>query len=852
MWWYGAAWASDGQLVDPVWPVSQRIELAIDPARTTAAGRTTIVLDVHAEVDRFLVHAAELEIESATLQRFGGRAKPVVLTPAGPGLMEVAPTEPLTPGTWDLEITYTAPIHDQPYGLYRFEVGGEWFVVSQFQPDDARTAWPCFDEPRFKIPFTVTVTAPTGLAVVANAPVASRTVKKGGLAVQFEPSEPIPSYALALAVGPYVARPVDGLPLATTIYTAPGREPVAEGMADALPSLYYALEAWFGSPPPYPKNDLVVVPEFAYGAMENPGAMVFAEWIVPPPGSTSVDRTEYASHVIAHELAHLWFGDWVTMTWWDDLWLNEAFAEWMGRRTVDRVHPEWDGALSRVSRAYDMLHADASAATRPLRTEVDPNAVFETANFAVYDKGEALLEMVVAWIGEPVAQEALRAYLTRHASGNARAADLFLALGDASGEDVAAVFDPFLDTPGAPWLSFTRRADGAFDVDQRPLSVRGEPAPAGGPWTVPVRLRIGRPDGSTEVVTRLLGREPEVWDLGEVATLHPAADGIGYYGWSLDDAELAALLGTVGSLADPERLALVRMLELEWVAGRRSLVDTLRLLDGFEHEQQAGVLRAVVRVVDQVALVEDGTDLALVAAANRYRRDQLRPMLDRVGRAPRAGESPSTVALRTELVASLADAQDARVRAELVELGRRLLSDPAAAPPDEATLALAVFAEDGGPAALDALLAAAERAEPSRRDELLFAAGRVGTTAGWRAALDWALRDSTPYSQMMPVLNGVMSRGREVDRDAILTRLLDGWDAVVAKSPPVSLRYAGWFASGCDPARVERAAAFFEPLAIPGVDESLAGAAADARACQVRRAAEEAGLRALLSYFAGP
>jgi alanyl aminopeptidase len=647
-----------------------------------------------------------------------------------------------------------------------------------------------------------------------------------------------------LSVGPYVAREVKGAAVPGAVWTLRGHEAFGEGLANEVPALLGALSDWFGSPPPYPKLDWIAVPEFTYGAMENPGAIVITEDATRPLAQQTREDAEQLSHFAAHEMAHLWFGDWVTMAWWDDLWLNESFAEWLSQRIVRRVHPEWTGDLERAARLPAVLVHDARPVARPLRAHVPPDEIFEHIDFGtVYGKGEAVLDHVDAWLGADAVQRGVRAYLQAHAFGAATSSDLFAALGP----DVTPILDRFVSTAGAPRLSF-ERVGGQVRVRQEPLRRVGEEPPSPGPWTVPVRMRIGRPDGSTEVVTRLLSSTQEDWDLGPVAWILPAADGIGYYAWSLDDADLDSLIRVAPSLPAVERLAVVGSLATDRASGDRRIDDVLRRAAAFDADPEPRVVSAVAGLVDEVQVARDIGDAALMAAADRYVVGRLGPMLDRVGREPVAGEPIAVTELRQQLVYDLARAHDPRVRADGLAAGWAALKDPAAwSDPEKARFGLRILAEDGPPdVGAQLRAAAAAEADPVRHQALVGATAQVHGEDGIHGALAWATGPDVPPSEAFEVLSGILGRDRESERDFALTEVLASWGALKPKVPPVRWTLPAEFARGCSAARVERVRAWFAGQDVPGADLALDEVATAVATCVARKTADEPGLRALL------
>ena len=484
------SWASDR--LDPVVePLSQRVVLmGLDPAVEAYTGRVEIALQVPHKLDTFELHAEGLQVHRASLVRERS-SKPMAAEVAAVdgNRIRVTSHRRLKPGTWTLTLEFDGTVQDQAFGLYRFEHAGEPYLVTQLEADEARTAWPCFDEPTFKIPWQLQVEHPEGLTIVSNTP--GRTSHTdAGASTTFGWTKPLPSYAVALALGPYVGTKVEGMTPPSTIYTVAGNAHLAQSVAVELPAVTRYLETWFDAPFPYEKLDVIAAPEFAFGGMENPGAVVLHEALLMHPERPNAQRRHQLLLVTAHEVAHMWFGNQVTLEWWDDLWLNESFATWVGEDTRRQLAPDYRGEVMRVSTLEGALRADGRTTTRPVRVQIDPNAVFETSNFAAYTKGEALLDMTRAWIGPDAFQLGLKRYLQRHAWGNATQTDLFAALEEASRRPVGEVLAAFLDQPGAPTVHVARNDDGTFEVSQRRYAVLGaevEPTV----WQIPMAFRVG-------------------------------------------------------------------------------------------------------------------------------------------------------------------------------------------------------------------------------------------------------------------------------------------------------------------------------------------------------------------------
>ena len=854
----GPAPAGAGRLADPVRPVAQRVALTIDPTIDTFEGTTTIVLEVAEKTAGFSLHADEIDIVSVATGKPGRRAKPARATPGEHGLLRIDANKPLRPGLVEVHIAFAGALREQTYGLYRFEVDGEWYVASQFEADEARTAWPCFDEPSFKIPLQLAVTAPEGHAVIGNAPVAAATEgpamgDRASVVTTLARTDPIPTYAAALLVGPYERTPIEGMPVPGAVYTVKGRSANAATVVSSMPGVLADLEAWFGTPQPYPKIDVILVPRFSFGAMENPGAIVARERFLPPPDRATPDQAHYSQILLAHELAHFWFGDLVTMRWWDDLWLNESFAEWLGHKIAGARDPMARPEIGRVERLSRMLQVDGMPSARPVRTEVDPAAVFETVNFAFYRKGEALLDMVEGWIGEEAVRSGLQRYLADHAWGNATASDLFEALGEASGQDVSRVMDPFLEGEGAPHLRFTR-SDRRLRIAVEPLSLLGEPLADRGPWVVPVRVRVGRPDGSSEVVAILVeGEEEAEIDLGEgeIAWWMPAADGKGYYAWSVPDADLDALIAARAQLAPAERAALLAMLRLQYEAGQRSLGDLVARAGRFVGDADPAIVSSALDQLDAIEITDVIGDPELTAAADAFVVETLRPALDRVGLQPVADEPPAETGLRARLLSALARAGDPEIGRLGTDLGRVIADGDGEVDPSLVWFGLRAYAEgaEDFEATQQALwTGAAEATDPALRRQLLGASGLVAGTEALQRALDRALDPATPADDAATILfGGVLRRGREAERDLVLDRAMASHDALLAIVPPVRHKGLARLGGGCSFERYERAAAFYAhpDRYKPGIDDILAQVRAGVGSCRKRLDGAEASLRAM-------
>ncbi len=535
-----ALWPAPFRLSPDVRPESYRLHLRIDPTQQESSGTAEIDVVLAAPVTVLRLHAEGLVItEAVATPRRGAPPGPPGLPDAPPVPLEavldgggnlalVAPA-PLG-GPFTLRLAYRAPLTETPDSLYRAKEGADWYAFTQFEPIAARRAFPCFDEPRFKTPWSLTIDAPAGSLAVANTPEVAREQLAGWTRFRFAESAPLPSYLVAFAVGPFdmmEGPAVSGGRVPFRILTTRGKAGLAAYTLARTPAILAWLEGWFGTPYPFAKLDLLAVPSFAAGAMENPGLITFRELAILVSGEPArAEQRRWNDGILAHELGHMWFGDLVTLAWWDDLWLNEAFATWIGNRALAALRPEYAMELRAVVDANRVMdedaRTDARAVRQPIREEGDIGNAFDGIT---YSKGKAVLAMLEDWIGPETFQAGVRAYLAARAGGTATRDDLVEHLTKAAGGlEVAAVLGSFIEQPGVPvvgvdWTCGKPGVGGAVDVtlrvSQRAFRALGDGRDADQRWVIPVCLVAGdiraakRHAGGEVTVCEVL-REPVV------------------------------------------------------------------------------------------------------------------------------------------------------------------------------------------------------------------------------------------------------------------------------------------------------------------------------------------------------
>ncbi|NEX61714.1 M1 family metallopeptidase [Noviherbaspirillum galbum] len=527
------------RLGDAVRPLAYELNLAMVPSADGFDGRITIDLELARAQDGFWMNATRLRVKRAVLDA-GGKNLQAAIVPGGDDFIGLQFPESLPPGKARLTIEYSGSFSAvETRGLFKQQDGGEWYAFSQFEAMNARRAFPSFDEPQWKTPWTVSLDVRRDHVAVSNtAAVAEEAIGADMKRVRFATTAPLPTYLIAFGVGPFDV--VDGgtagqkrVPLR---YIVPkGRGAEAAYAAKITPRLVELLEDYFGQPYPYPKLDSMAIPiTVNFGAMENPGLITYRSSLLMsrPEREDESFRQRYAS-VGSHEIAHQWFGDLVTMSWWNDLWLNESFATWMARKNVRRFNPEWETHGRSEHERQQAMHADRLATARKIRQPIVAREDVDNAFDSItYDKGGAVLTMFETWLGEDGFRDGVRRYLKRHAFGNATAEDFFNALADTD-PSLAKGFASFVEQPGVPHIAMRLDCTGkpALHMTQeRFLPARKDGANAQS-WTAPVCLRIDGQDAGKPFCTVLRSRSEKVALPVDhcPAWILPNPKGAGYY-----------------------------------------------------------------------------------------------------------------------------------------------------------------------------------------------------------------------------------------------------------------------------------------------------------------------------------
>jgi len=761
-------------------PLLYAAELSIDLDGCRFEGRETVSLRIDEPAEEIVLHAAGLEIESAQVRASGQVQQASVRYAAASETAVLSFARRLPAGHAELSLGWRGAMGTGLRGLYR---AGP-LASSQFEAADARRVFPCFDEPCFKATWALVVEAPAGATVLANG--APLGVERRGARqrVTFRETPPLPTYLVALACGAIEGGEpgeVRGVPVRT--WAVPGKAALgAFGQEVALAALPL-LEDYFGLPYAFGKLDQLGVPEFEAGAMENAGLITYREAaLLADPAKASLAVKKRIAEIVTHELAHQWFGNWVTMAWWDDLWLNESFATWMAFKIVDRWRPDWRMWLEFDAHKAGALALDALRSTHPIRAEVrNPEDMGESFDLITYEKGGAVLRMIEAYLGEESFREGIRVYLRRHARGNATADDLWKALAEASGQPVVELANAWIGSDGHPVVRLRRTGDRLEVSQRRFLSGAGEEDP-GRTWPVPLVVRFRDEAGIHEhrVFLREAAATVRLPVRGAVAWAFGNAGGAGFYRVDHGPEGVAELAGRLGDLQTSERIAL---LADEWALVRRGDRPVGSFLDLAAALGQEGDHA----VLDELVLRLAGLEGRLLDAAVRTRfqafvRGLLGPRLAAAGWEPRGDEGDGPRLARAALLrgAGLVGRDPGAIAEAQVRLDRMLAGDAAALEPNLHEAAVALAARGGGAARFDQLRDRFEREqEPAFRRRYLVALALFEDPDQVERALAMALGEQVPLQEVATFVGALL--GNRAARDGAWALVRDRWGAVAAR-----------------------------------------------------------------------
>ena len=811
-----------GPLPRTVVPSLVELELKLDPGQPRFSGSTTIHADIARPTDVVWMHGRDLDVSRAEAVLPAGRRVPLEAKQVHvSGVLRLTAAEALPAGPATIEIDFEAP-YGNLMGAYRVNPDGEDYVVTQMEPLGARSTFPGFDEPSFKQPWDVTLIVPEDDVALANGPeTSSESLGDGWKKVAFRRTEALPSYLLAFVVGPWdVSVAPDIAPHGPRNTPIPLRGVAAKGQGERMryslehtPAIVHALEDYFGTAYPFAKLDNVAAPDFGAGAMENAGLVIYRDTLMLLDEASPVGQRQGFWGVSAHELAHQWFGNLVTMAWWDDLWLNEAFATWMGNKVTGRLQPDFHTDRNILEGGLRAMRADSLASTRRIHQPINDFTEISSAFDGItYQKGGAVLSMFENYVGEERFRDGVRQYLRANERGNATSTDLIDAIAAQSNEPerVKDAFLDFIDQPGVPMVKVDVDCDEgdspALVLQQQRYLPIGSSADAAQTWGIPMCVRYAA-DGDVQEQCGLVAGDRARFELEQAqscpAWVMPNAHGAGYYRFALAPQWQEAVSAAFEQFDEREQRVYADSVTAAYGSGELTVSQMLAALPRFataDARQTATAGMGEVEWIEEHLLADESGRAALRA----HVADVYRPRLQALGMVPRQGESDDDRLLRSGLIGYFADTLgDAAVRSVLKERGDAVLGlgtggalDPDATSRDQRGTALSVAVQEGGQAAFDL---AEEHLRASQdavlRRELLSAMGSVTDPALAERARGFVLEPG--LLRLNEIYYVVFSQaGESGNRPALRDWLETNYDALQAKLAPGGSAIASAYAAG--------------------------------------------------------
>ena len=759
-----------------------RYEITLHPDLTTAsfAGTETITLTVTEPTDELTLNAIELELDAASL---GDRTMSVSYEP-DTERVHLSDGAPIPAGEHILIIAFRGILNDKLHGFYRssFEdKNGEEHVIAttQFEATDARRAFPCWDEPEYKAVFSIRLVVDDHLLAISNGrEIGRRPLGDGTVEGSFSDTPKMSTYLVAFVVGPFVeSGPVQAAGVPLRVIHRAGQERLATFALEAGAHYLEWLGDYYDIPYQGDKLDLLAIPDFAFGAMENLGAVTFRDSaLLIDPDTASDGELERVSEVIAHELAHMWFGDYVTMKWWNGIWLNEAFATFMEMVAQDDWKPEWKTWLGFAPARSASMVLDALDSTRPVEFEVvAPSEADEMFDLLTYQKGSSLVRMLQQFLGEEVFRKGVKTYLDSHAYANTETGDLWSALEQASGQPVGSIMDSWIFTGGHPQVKVDV-GDNVISLSQRRFQF--EQSVNDDLWEIPLRIAYGTADGIKHINEVMTGPETTI-DVGEkVEWVLANAGGHGYYRTTYSQTLLNRLLEHLDDLDPLERYGLVDDAWANVIAGDMAVGDYLEMLTRYKGETEHAIWEMIVTSLGDIYHTFD-------QSIDGYVRDLLGPAMKRLGWEAAGAEDGLTRRLRGLLFTALGRyGKDQGVRDIAADLLPGLSSR--STDPEIARAVIAVSAS-AGIADHDEFFSMYRHADtPQEKMRYLHALSLFPDPALADRTFSMAM-DGRIKSQDGPFVIGRLIANKDAQR-VVLDRFTGAWDTIVSRFPPMLIR----------------------------------------------------------------
>jgi len=818
-------------------PENYQLTFAPDLNKSNFAGEETIQIKLSKPTSQIVLNSADIDFHEASMTSAGVTQKATVTFDKEKEMVTLAVENPLAAGLATVHIRYAGILNSEMRGFYMGKDDqGRKYAATQFESTDARRAFPSFDEPAYKATFDITVIADKSHTVISNTQAISDTLGPGNdkHTVRFSTSPKMSSYLAAVAVGQfeYIEGSADSIPI--RVYSTPGKKQLGAFALEATESFLRYFDRYFGIKYPYGKLDLIGLPDFSAGAMENVALITSREVLLQLDDQhASLGQRKAVAITISHEIAHQWFGDLVTMQWWDDVWLNEGFATWMEGKAVDAWKPEWNSLLDEVSggdtgTTLTALNVDSLATTRAIEQPAEtPDQITELFDGIAYGKTAAVLRMLEAYLGPESFRAGVNEYLKQHAYGNATADDFWSTLAKVSKKPVDTIMPTFVKQPGVPMLTVNTQCSGnstTVSLAQQRYFFDRAAFNAGRDqlWQVPVCMRTAQLEGKSEEKCELLTKKEDTFTLpGCPAWVLANAGGNGFYRSGYRPAAVRALAQDAESALTP--LERIILLTDTWAAvrvGRQPVGDYLTLGEGLQSDRTDAVLGLLFKQLTFIGkyLVNENDGETYQA----WVRNLLAPIAKEVGCTAKPGESDSQKNLRANLLQVLGSTgRDPEALAEARKLTERTLENPAAVDSGLAGAAFSLAAMNGDSAFYDKLMAEMKSAKTPELYYLYFyTLASFSDPQLLQRTLDFAISPEVRSQDSLGLIGAVManSAGERLAWDFVRSH----WAEVEKAGGPFAsaqiVTSAGLF---CDAGLRDQVTDFFSTHKVAGAERSF-------------------------------
>lgn len=857
------------RLPDTVAPTSYRVHLTLDPNKDSFSGHIWIKIDIKQPASLIWLNGTGITISGA-VAKAGGKsmsAKPVA---GGTDFVGLQFDSQLPAGPAELDIQYTGKVrqHDSS-GVFHMAENGNNYLFTQFESTDARGAFPCFDEPSYKVPWQLTLDIPSQYDAVSNTPVLKNTADGDRKIYSFKETKPLPSYLIAFAVGQFDFVPAgyagkNHIPV--RIVTPKGHAGEAKYAAEVTATILTRLENYFGIPYPYEKSDQVAIPStFGFGAMENAGMVTYGQTILlANPQRDTVARQRECASVEAHELAHQWVGDLVTTAWWNDIWLNEAFASWMEQKILAEWKPEWHTRVEDVNSKLGAEAEDSLVSARKIRQEIKTKDDISNAFDAItYQKGAAVIGMFENWVGPEQFRKGVHSYLMKYEFRNATAPEFLDAVSSATKKDVTQPFSTFLNQAGVPLVSVgldCRQNAPTLHLEQQRFLPLGSKGSTDQVWQIPVCVRYGT--GNTgQRACRLVSQSKEDWALKTKscpAWVQVNDNAVGYYRVDYERSLLAGLTkGDIQQrLSAAERVDFIGNARALAGAGKLSEGDALSLVEVFHSDPERYVVEGALAMALQPRLHLVPEDLK--ANYQRFIQKNFGARARELGWTPKPGEPDDVKLLRPTLVPDVATyGGDQELAKEGRALAEKWLQDRNSVDPNMVAAVLDTAAYYGDKALFEKFLAQyKESKDRQERQRLLRALASFRDPAVIQRAEQAVVAGEIPMVQGGGYLLLGAGQGAADTRQMPFNFLKAHYDEILKERPTGGgADFGGMLPrvgqSYCNAESRDALKDFFEPRVdkLTGAPRTLSQVLESIDVCIAQKQAEQPSVKAFLKKY---